>query len=81
MARIKPEKWEDPFVYNTTDEKGNMIQVKATLAKAEVQELLDLQEFIRNNKNNVFIVWTAVTADEFKEFCDDLMDDSVANKA
>jgi hypothetical protein len=81
MARIKPEKWEDPFAYNTTDEKGNVIQVKATLAEAEVQELLDLQEFIRNNKNNAFIIWTTVTADEFEEFRDDLMDDSVANKA
>jgi hypothetical protein len=81
MARIKPEKWEDPFVYNTTDEKGNRIQVKTTLAEAQVQELLDLQEFIRNNKNNVFIIWTAVMADEFEEFRDDLMDDSAANKA
>jgi hypothetical protein len=81
MARIKPEKWEDPFVYDTTDEKGNMVQVNTTLAEAEVQELLDLQEFIRNHKNNVFIVWTAVTADEFEEFRDDLMDDSAANKA
>jgi hypothetical protein len=81
MARIKPEKWEDPFVHNTTDEKGNMIQVNTTLAEAEVQELLDLQEFIQNHKNNAFIVWTAVTADEFEEFRDDLMDDSTASKA
>jgi hypothetical protein len=34
-----------------------------------------------HNKNNPFMDWTAVTADEFEEFRDDLMDDSAANKA